>query len=257
MNDPMQANEAMIDLIIKKALEGLSAEEESALNGSGIPVQAELQRFEMAAAAVGMTGLHPAQPLPETLRQRLLQDAERHFAPARAPVGTIAARRAPAMMGWWAAAACLLVALFIGNRAAQMRPTAAPSPQAMRAELLARADSIRITWTATADPNAGAVSGDLVWNPATQRGVMRFVGMTRNDPVAHQYQLWIFDAERDERYPVDGGVFDVPAGATEVLVPIRAVLPVRRAKLFAVTLEKPGGVVVSRREHILVTAQPG
>jgi hypothetical protein len=56
---------------------------------------------------------------------------------------------------------------------------------------------------------------------------------------------------------VDGGVFDVPANSTEVLVPIHAALPVRLAKAFAVTIEKPGGAVVSAREHILVLAQAG
>jgi hypothetical protein len=255
MNDPMQPNEAVIDLLIKKAVEGLSAGEEAALNDSGMPVQGELQRFERAAAAFAMTGLHPLQDLPAGLRQKLLQEGARQVSAANAPVSMPAPRRDSGKMGWWAAAACLLLALFVWNRGSQPRP--APAPQSLRAQLLARADSVRINWSATADPNAGGISGDLVWNPATQSGVMRFVGMTRNDPAVHQYQLWIFDAERDERYPVDGGVFDVPAGATEVLVPIRAALPVGRVKLFAVTLEKPGGVVVSQREHILVTAQPG
>ena len=256
MNDSMQPNEAVIDLLVKKAVEGLSAGEEAALNDSGMPVQNELHCFERAAAAFAMTGLHPLQDLPESLRQKLRQEGIRH-APVvpLAPVPRPAARRGTGTMGWWAAAACLLLALFVWNRGSQLHP--APAPESLRAQLLARADSVRINWSATVDPNAGGISGDLVWNPSTQSGVMRFVGMTRNDPAVHQYQLWIFDAERDERYPVDGGVFDVPAGATEVMVPIRAALPVGRVKLFAVTLEKPGGVVVSQREHILVTAQPG
>ena len=94
------------------------------------------------------------------------------------------------------------------------------------------------------------MSGDVVWNPVTQQGFLRFVGLRPNDPQMHQYQLWIFDAARDQRYPVDGGVFDVPANQGEVVVPIRAALPVGSAKAFAVTIEKPGGVVVSgRRAH--------
>ena len=85
---------------------------------------------------------------------------------------------------------------------------------------------------------------------------MRFTGLAANDPDQLQYQLWIFDAGRDDRYPVDGGVFDVPVGADEVVVPIRASLPVGEVALFAVTVEKPGGVVVSSRERIAVLAQP-
>ena len=256
MNAPMQPNDAMIDLIVKKAVEGLTPEEEATLTGSEIAVRGELQRFEQAAAAVSMTGLRAAAPLPGALRGRLLQDAERYRARSSAELEKITSRPA-ANLGWWAAAASLLIAVFLWGRGPQLRPSTAPSTQEMRDTLLARADSVRIAWAATGDANAGKVSGDLVWNPATQSGVMRFVGMTRNDPAAHQYQLWIFDADRDERYPVDGGVFDMPAGATEVLIPIRAALTVRHAKLFAVTLEKPGGAVVSQREHILVTAQPG
>jgi anti-sigma-K factor RskA len=99
------------------------------------------------------------------------------------------------------------------------------------------------------------MSGDVVWNPVTQQGFLRFVGLRPNDPQMHQYQLWIFDAARDQRYPVDGGVFDVPANQGEVVVPIRAALPVGSAKAFAVTIEKPGGVVVSGRQHIVALGQ--
>jgi anti-sigma-K factor RskA len=72
-----------------------------------------------------------------------------------------------------------------------------------------------------------------------------------------QYQLWIFDGGRDQRYPVDGGVFDVPTNATEVVIPIHAALPVLSAKAFAVTVEKPGGVVVSGRQHVVVLGAAG
>jgi anti-sigma-K factor RskA len=97
----------------------------------------------------------------------------------------------------------------------------------------------------------------VVWNNEQQQGFMRFkAGMPANDPRRDQYQLWIFDAQRDERYPIDGGVFDVTPGQ-EVIVPIRAALRVKQPTLFAVTLEPPGGVVVSDRKHILVVAKVG
>ena len=83
---------------------------------------------------------------------------------------------------------------------------------------------------------------------------MRFSGLQANAPTDFQYQLWIFDAERDERFPVDGGVFDIPVGQDEVVVPIDARLPVGEATLFAVTVEAPGGVVVSDRSRIAVVA---
>jgi anti-sigma-K factor RskA len=66
-----------------------------------------------------------------------------------------------------------------------------------------------------------------------------------------EYQIWIFDGTRDQRYPVDGGVFDVPAGNDEIVIPIKAALGVSKAAAFAVTVEKPGGVVVSSRQHVV------
>ena len=57
--------------------------------------------------------------------------------------------------------------------------------------------------------------------------------------------------DRDAR-PVDGGVFDVPAGAAEVIVTIDAKLAIARPTAFAVTLEKPGGVVVSDGPLLIV-----
>jgi hypothetical protein len=139
-------------------------------------------------------------------------------------------------------------------------PTVAPAPPTPaeeRAALLAKADSLKVTFGATKDPAAHGVSGDVVWDPATQRGFMRLVGLAPNDPSMHQYQLWIFDGGRDQRYPVDGGVFDIPANATEVVLPIRAALPVLSPKAFAVTIEKPGGVVVSGREHVVALGAAG
>ena len=86
---------------------------------------------------------------------------------------------------------------------------------------------------------------------------MRFRGLAPNDPTERQYQLWIFDPSRSdwEAEPVDGGVFDVGAGG-EVVVPIDAKLAVAETALFAVTLEVPGGVVVSDRERLVLTASP-
>jgi Anti-sigma-K factor rskA len=172
--------------------------------------------------------------------------------------------------GWLAAAACLVLAAIGWLRApvetapptAQVppppavvtpveKPAALPTPAEERAALLAKAGSIKITLGATKDPGSAGMSGDVVWDPATQRGYMHFTGLAANDPSIHQYQIWIFDSTRDKRFPVDGGVFDVPANAVEVVIPIRATLMVRKPAAFAVTVEKPGGTVVSGREHIV------
>ena len=85
---------------------------------------------------------------------------------------------------------------------------------------------------------------------------MRFVGLQTNDPGSQQYQLWIFDGERDQAYPVDGGVFDIPAGTTEAVIPIDAKIQVHDAKAFVITMEPPGGVVVSDRSRVVGQAKP-
>jgi RNA polymerase sigma factor (sigma-70 family) len=126
---------------------------------------------------------------------------------------------------------------------------------ALRDSLLADSTLLRRSWTVTTDSAATSATGEVIWDARTQRGVMRFAGLAPNDRARWQYQLWIFDKARDERYPVDGGVFDIPANGGEVLVPIRARLPVGDAVLFAVTVEKPGGVVVSTRERIALLAK--
>jgi anti-sigma-K factor RskA len=74
-----------------------------------------------------------------------------------------------------------------------------------------------------------------------------------NSPTKEQYQLWIFDKNQSDKTPVDGGVFDVTTEG-EVLVSIHPKLKVQEAFLFAVTIEKPGGVVVSSRERLPLLA---
>ena len=148
--------------------------------------------------------------------------------------------------GWAAAAGLAFLLLF-------PQPPDAPNPATLRAELMA-ADAVELAWAATGDPAGPEASGDVVWSNDRQAGVMRFRGLAVNDPSVFQYQLWIFDATRDERYPIDGGVFDVVQAGGDVLVTIDPKLAVAEPTLFAVTVEKPGGVVVSSRERIAVVA---
>jgi len=113
---------------------------------------------------------------------------------------------------------------------------------------------IQRAWREGGDYTGAGVRGDVIWDEASQTGYMRFVNLKHNEPNAEQYQLWIFDGARDQRYPVDGGVFDVVAREGEVIVPIRAKLPVRVPLAFAVTVERRGGVVVSDRSRLAVIA---
>jgi hypothetical protein len=133
--------------------------------------------------------------------------------------------------------------------------TKEPTPVEARAALLQDAkDATTVAWSATEDPNAKGASGDVVWSSEKHTGFMRIAGLAVNDATQLQYQLWIFDADRPEATPVDGGVFDISVTG-EVIVPIDAKISVGKPVLFAVTVEKPGGVVVSKRERIVLAAK--
>lgn len=195
--------------------------------------------------------------LPPALAAKIAAEGEalvrRNAALPAAAVRALPRRNVGAWAGWLAAAAALLLWVTV--------PVRRPEPAAMtvaqvRAALLNNGnDSQLLPWSATADSAARGASGDVVWNGVNQRGVMRIAGLAVNTPTAWQYQLWIFDATRNQAYPVDGGVFDIPNGSGEVLIPISARLPVGDAVMFAVTVEKPGGVVVSSRERIVLLAK--
>jgi anti-sigma-K factor RskA len=98
------------------------------------------------------------------------------------------------------------------------------------------------------------ISGDIVWSDSKQAGYMRFHGLPVNDKSKETYQLWIFDETQDPKTPIDGGTFDVGQNG-DIVIPINARLKVKSPQMFAVTIEKPGGVVVSKREKIVVLAK--
>jgi hypothetical protein len=193
--------------------------------------------------------------------------------PASKPSETVVTMpERPGRWGWYAAAASLLLAaagwwlalqpVLVSPRPPDMVTVVTPPPEAPEEapaglsleEVRAADDTVVVPWQGTEDPAAAGVQGEVLWSDSLQAGFMVFEGLPANDPQQSQYQLWIFDAEQDERYPVDGGVFDIADG--RAVVPIEAKLRVEEPTLFAVTVEKPGGVVVSSRERLVLIAQP-
>jgi hypothetical protein len=51
-------------------------------------------------------------------------------------------------------------------------------------------------------------------------------------------------------------VFDVLPADGPVVIPVRATVPVREPLVFVVTVEDPGGAVVSSRERVVAVARP-
>ena len=257
-------DDRLLDLLIEQATAGLRSEELAELETliARYP-GADRTEIERTVALLTLAGKFEEEPLPTRVRTRVLA-AEAALrgraatsdlterARSRGPIAA-ATTRSRGAAGWWAAAAAVLIAI------ASWFPrfTAPPPPEALRAELIASTPAlVRGEFTPPTGPTEHGAGGDVVWDPVTQRGYMRLKGLDPNDARKSQYQLWVFDGERDDRYPVDGGVFDIPVGRTEVVVPIVVRLHVGKAALFAVTVEKPGGVVVSGRERIAVLAKP-
>ena len=165
-----------------------------------------------------------------------------------------AGTRARTWVGWLVAAAALVV-LFVQSDAWK-RWTPEPTAAEARATMVARAgDLVEAPWAATEDPLVSGlgVAGDVVWSPQDQTGFLRIENLPVNDVTKHQYQVWIFDRDRSADHPVSGGVFDV--GSTgELVIPIHADYDITEPFLFAITVERPGGVVVSEREHLVLLA---
>ncbi len=262
----MKRDPRLEELLVKRALDGLSDAEGAELRALG---GEDDESFDRAVAAVELSLPHE-EALPAALSEAILAGAPgTGSGPQRLP----AARTASPWPAWVAAAAGIALAVGAWGwatsrppqlvrviEAAPPLPSVVPAPPPTPAEergrlLAASKDARRLDWKPTKDPAGQSASGDVVWSNTEQKGYMRFAGLQPNDAQRAQYQLWIFDRDRDAKYPVDGGVFDVPPGG-EVIVAIAAKLHVDEPTLFAVTVEKPGGVVVSKRERIVLVASP-
>lgn len=123
-----------------------------------------------------------------------------------------------------------------------------------REQLLAQDDVLDLKWLPSKDPTALVASGGVVWSNKRQEGFLTFIRLAVNDPTVEQYQLWIIDGQRDLAQPVDGGVFDIQQNDQEVIVRINAKLKVFDPQAFAITIERPGGVVVSDRSRLPLLA---
>lgn len=277
MNKEIQ--ESLIDLHTQKAVFGLDADEmrafESLLADAGMSSD---ESFDLAAAAVGLVDLQIDEPLPQHLHARILAAADEYFAstaadssPAAEPeyqkVFTLEPKRSWSWLGWaFASVACIALAAniwltrFTPTEVAgpAKTPTVTPAkltPEQELSQLLAsQASLVKASFGAGNVKDLKDVGGDVVWSDEKQAGYMRLRGLPVNDKSKETYQLWIFDKTQDKATPIDGGTFDVDKEG-EVVIPIDAKLRALGPELFAITIEKPGGVVVSKREKIAALAK--
>ncbi|MDH3492145.1 MAG: anti-sigma factor [Acidobacteriota bacterium] len=266
----------LLELLSDEATFGLNAEERTEMGKlkKKHPEFANDFSFEAAAAAFQIASLDQTEEMPDFLKNRIADQAddiwrERFGNRQSEAIAVDEEQDQPktAFLQWlgWAVAAAACAALvaniwFAVPRGSEIadddRPVKTeekvPTLAEKREALLASSSPIRTSWESP-DKSLN-VEGDVVWSDSKQEGYMRFRGLPANDKSKEAYQLWIFDETQDEATPIDGGVFDVNEDG-EVIVPIDANLRVKGPKAFAVTVEKPGGVVVSKREKVVALAK--
>ncbi len=220
-----------------------------------------MKDLEITAARTYLTleeSKHTWEPMPTGLQDRLEQSASALIRPkvtlSSKTSHSISMREA---FAWMIATAACLVAIAawypirIGKEIASKTNTEKSIPKLREALLAAEAKPLVVEWT---NPDGSRDSlGDIVWSDKQQEGFIRFTKLAKNDPTKEQYQLWIVDPKRDSK-PVDGGVFDI-RNEGEVLIAIKPKLFVSNPTLFAVTIEKPGGVVVSDQSRLPLIAK--
>ena len=279
-----EQKDIFFDLLTKKAIYGLDEAEQAQLDAMD-PGNAELEfnSLEMAAAAISLMGADN-EPMPASLRSKIIADANAFVVEQNeqtvawpptsseddnAYVTEREEKSSGSWLGWlgWASAAvaCIALALNLWFTRVQPRPEIAKTPPVetprvlsaseLRDEMLkAATDTIKATWAVGNVKELTQVVGDVVWSDQKQAGYMRLKGLPVNDATKEQYQLWIFDKNQDKATPIDGGVFNVSAEG-EVVIPINAKIAATAPELFAITVERPGGVVVSKRGKIAALAK--
>jgi anti-sigma-K factor RskA len=271
-----QNEERLLDLLCKQVSEGLTVDEKRELDSleSSVENSVDLHSLELTAAAIAMSSVGLDEALPDHLKSGVLSQADDFFAKVNAgtasPLREVQTNQKPSVWGWlgWAATAAASIALVasifyyqqrVSTMQAQIDEMQKPAPAELtmaqkRDELIKQArDLTRASWTKGNVKEMESVSGEVVWSDEKQMGYMTFRGLPPNDPNREAYQLWIFEQAGLEAHPKDGGVFNVAENG-EVIVPIEAKLKTVDPKAFAITVERPGGVVVSSREKIAALA---
>ncbi len=243
----LAAGHALGDLSPEETAELEALESVQALDREPSP------EYDDLVAALEME-LSPEAEMPESLSAKLrvgtkpfVTDGARESESAEPDAGGWMKVIAHPFVGW-AVAACLALAFWLSQDAGSglVRPALA------REQIQSQSDAIE--WNFAGGEGFDQMTGDVVWSDLVQAGYMRLNGLPVNDATERQYQLWIVDPERDSA-PVDGGVFDIDTDQGSVLIPIRATLPIDKPQAFVITVEQPGGVVVSKQEVVAAISQ--
>lgn len=180
-------------------------------------------------------------------RERAEPDADESRASARAQPSRFVNLAAYAS----AVAAIVVLGIAVWLYLESRKPVDELEPARVREQLAEATDTVEFELVGTADPALGeGGGGSITWSADLQSGIATLRGLAINAREDAQYQLWIFDEAR-EGAPVDGGVFDVTS-ETEFELAIDAKLMVWKPRGFMITVERPGGVVVSAKQRIVL-----
>ncbi len=284
MNEEVE--EILFDLLTKQATYGLDVAEQKELDDlSNAHDLFAGESFELAAAAIGLSGMDIDEPMPAHLYSKILADANSFYGIEAATDAEVISEtddlqptfgfepKRSSWMGWfgWVVASVACIALAVNILSTRVEksidvaknptPSASPekpSPAKQFEEMMASANVIKasIGPVPKGSVELASAGGDVVWNDAKQSGYMKLHGLPKNDKAVSTYQLWIFDEKQDPKYPIDGGTFDINDDG-DVIIPIDAKIATKNPKLFAITVEKPGGVVVSDRKKMAALATVG
>ena len=262
--------EKMLDLLCDKFVYGLSEDEQRRLEEQGFDPK-EADSIEQTVAALSLAGLDTEAEMPEGLRAKIAKNADVYIPanktesdalPQREIVVDGGTRSWFGWLGWAAAAAAsiaLVISLVVPRGEYRVGPPPTPTPEErpdirqQRQRLMASAGVIKAELKGGNMTETAKISGDVVWSDAEQAGYVRLNGLPVNDKAKETYQLWIYDETQDKKTPIDGGVFDITSQG-EVIIPIDAKLKAKNPSTFAITVEKPGGVVVSKGEKVAALA---
>lgn len=248
---PME-QERLLELLADRAIGELSPGDTAELDSLLVRADGEPGYEELIGGLVLAADDPSEGEIPESLRSDLQRRGEGMV--AGAPLARIEPQSTSGgWVGWTVAAAAVLLAAigWLRPPTAPMVPVG-PSPAERLAALETEPDTVVIPLEGQGELEAAGRAGELVWNERLQEGFLRLSALPSNDPSDLQYQLWIFDETR-ETYAVDGGVFNVSLPPTgEAVVPFEPKLSVGRAAAFAVTKERPGGVVVTDQSGLVL-----
>jgi len=195
-------------------------------------LRALVDQLDETAAAMAHNA--PSRTLPPDLRARLLDQVSKGK--------TVAF---PRQSNWipWALAACLaLSCAYLIAESAGLRKRIAHLEQR---DIFSQIQIASLRSKLENAPDANAV---VVWDEKRQRGLLKVTQLPRNAE-DRDYQLWLVDPRYEN--PVDGGVFHVADDGT-LSVPFQPGRPVRRAKGFAISLERKGGVTKAEGPIVLL-----